>query len=210
MNSSLNRVSANFLLVMTADACPLLYPSRLDKVDYNSMWSQTVTNKCGTNSGILEHRASLRTAAVDSSEGRVARETAMRTVKDALREKLRYDHDYVRHKDAAVITDSDLDALVESELYYRRPWFRQHVPRSVLPPSKLYPRVRAELALVHFSLLNNALFSNDKRTKANSVWICLRSSGGFILQRASQQEGGASGGRARTTFDTLFPRYECY
>ena len=70
-------------------------------------------------------------------------DSVMRTVTDALREKLRYDHDCVRHKDGAVITDSELDALVESELYYRRPWFRQCVSRRVLPPSKLYPRVRA-------------------------------------------------------------------
>ena len=37
------------------------------------------------------------------------------------------------------------------------------------------------------------------------MWICLRSSGGFILQLASQQEGGTSGGRARTPVDSLFP-----
>ena len=69
-------------------------------------------------------------------------DTVMRTVKDALREKFRSHHDCVTHEKNAPITDSALDALVESELYYRRAWFTQRVPRRVLPPSKLYPRVR--------------------------------------------------------------------
>jgi hypothetical protein len=99
-------------------------------------------------------------------------DTAMRTVKNVLREKLRHDHDCVRHKDAAVITDSELDVLVESELYYRRSWFRQCVPRRVLPPSKLYPRVRAVFEFYGPQIDSKSkqpLFSKEKWTKANNV-----------------------------------------
>ena len=96
----------------------------------------------------------------------------MHTVKDTLREKLRYDHDCVRHKDATVITDSDLDVLVESELYYRHPWFRQCVPRRVLPPSKLYPKVRTVFEFYGPQIDSKSkqpLFSKEKWTKANNV-----------------------------------------
>jgi hypothetical protein len=96
----------------------------------------------------------------------------MHTVKDVLREKLRYDHDCVRHKDAAVMTDSDLDSLLESELYHRLPWFRQRVPRRVLRPSKLYPRVRAVFEFYGPQIDRKSkqpLFSKEKWTKSKNV-----------------------------------------
>ena len=96
----------------------------------------------------------------------------MLTVKDALREKFRSHHDCVTHEKTAQITDSALDALVESELYYRRAWFTQRVPRRVLPPSKLYPRVRAVFEFYGPQLDSKSklpLFGKDKWTKANNV-----------------------------------------
>ena len=76
------------------------------------------------------------------------------------------------HTDAPVITDLDLDSLLENEMYYRRPWFRQRVPRRVLPPSKLYPRVWAVFEFYgsqNDRKSKQPLFSKEKWTKVKNV-----------------------------------------
>ena len=112
-----------------------------------------------------------------------------------LREKLRHDHDSVRQEDIAPISDSELDKMVESELYYRRSFFRQRVPRRVLPPSKLYHRTVRSVFEFYGAQIDNKsklpLFSKDKWAKANNVLsdilrIRFRSSRGFLLNRSSQ------------------------
>ena len=39
------------------------------------------------------------------------------------------------------LTDAEVEARVESKMYYDRDWFRKRVPRLSLSPSMLYPRV---------------------------------------------------------------------
>ncbi len=97
----------------------------------------------------------------------------MRTVKDVLREKLRYDHDCVRHKDADVITDSELDVLVESKLYYRRTALVQTSrSQTCLTTLQVVPQSAGRFRVLRTSDRQQSkqpLFSKEKWTKANNV-----------------------------------------
>ena len=48
---------------------------------------------------------------------------------------------------ASLRADGRTEDEIEASLYYRYSWWRERVPRHVLPPSALYPRVRAVFEL---------------------------------------------------------------
>jgi hypothetical protein len=60
--------------------------------------------------------------------------------------------------------ESDVEKRIEAKLYFNISWFCERVPRKVLPPSKLYPRVRAVYELYGpkmDSITKNAIIWKD-------------------------------------------------
>jgi hypothetical protein len=68
--------------------------------------------------------------------------------------------------------ESDVEKRIEAKFYFNISWFRERVPRKVLPPSKLYPRVHAVYELYGpkvDSITKILLFGKTAWAKAKNV-----------------------------------------
>ena len=94
-------------------------------------------------------------------------------VKVALRISMREEYKAQRFSRWTVNEISaDIEAKIEARMYYDVAWFRERVPRVVLPPSLLYPRVRAVYQLYGTkvdSKINVPLFNKTNWGRANNV-----------------------------------------
>ena len=73
---------------------------------------------------------------------------------------------------ASLIADGSMEDEIEASMYYKFPWWRERVPRTVPPPSVLYRRVRSVFEVfgrMRDSKTDQPLFNKKAWNKAKGV-----------------------------------------